>query len=264
MPLIPSTPDPGGGINRATLISLGGVLASGAVGGLLFWIVARWSGSALPSVFGQGTVFVLMFVGALAGAFGVFLLTASDLNAIRTYVFAVICGMAWQPVLGSAQRLATNAVATNQTAQIGDRVDQIKSATNSGSSQQISNAVENTVPAVNQALSLSANVSDASKKAEIIDKSKQAINELQTTSVKAPDASVEALKSISLTATNAGESGVAIHAIETLHTIGNNAERSNNPAVALKVRQSLSALAIQSRDPSVQSAARSAAVQMSH
>ena len=263
MPPTPSTPTTGTGINRATLISLAGVLASGAVGGLLFWIVAKWSGSSLPTVFGEGTVVVLMFVGALAGAFGVFLLTASDLNAIRTYIFAIICGMAWQPVLGSAQRLATNAVATNQTAQIGDRVDQIKSATNGGNSQQISAAVENTVPAVNQALNLSANVSDASKKAEIIDKSKQAISELQTTSVKAPDASVEALKSISLTATNSGESGVAIHAIETLHTIGTDAERSNNPAVALKVRQSLSALAIQSRDPTVQSAARSAAAQMS-
>jgi len=263
MPPIKSTPT-SSGISRKNLISLGGVLFSGAIGGLLFWIVAKWTGTSLPTVFGQGTVAVLMFVGAVAGAIGVYLLTASDPSAIRTYIFALICGVAWQPVIGSALHMATNAAATNQSAQIGDKVEQIKSATNGGNAQQISTAVQNTVPAVNKALNLLTTVSDASRKAEIIDQSKQAIDQLQTTSAKAPDASVEALNSISLTAANSGQSSVAIHAIETLHTIGSNANRSNNPAIALKVQQSLTTLAAQSRDPSVQTAARTAAAQIAH
>jgi len=251
-------------IDRATLKSLGGVLFAGAIGGVLFWIIAKWTGTSMPAVFGLGTVLVLMFVGALAAAFGVYLLTASDLNAIRTYVFAVICGLAWQPMIASAQRIAANATTTSQNAQVGDRVAQIKAATSSGNIQQISAAVQNSVPAINEALNHSTGASDTEKKAEIISSSKLAINEIESSAIKAPDVSVDALKNISLSAGSSGQSSVAMHAIESLHTIGGNAQRNNDKAVAQKVEQSLNALAAQSRDSSVQAAARTAASQLSH
>lgn len=260
MPATTTTSTTQSGINSTTVKSLGGVLLAGSVGGFLFWIIAKWTGTSLPTVFGQGTIAILMFVGALAGAFGVYLLTASDLNAIRTYIFAIICGLAWQPIIGAAQRMATNAAATSQNAQVGNQVALIKSAATNGSTQQISSAVENAAPAVNQALSLSTSVSDASKKAEITEQSKQAIDQVQTTSNKAPNAAVDFLKSVSLSAANSGESSVGIHAVQALQMIGK--EQSQNPAVTLKVQQSLNDLASQSRDPSIQTAARTAASEM--
>lgn len=249
------------GINPRTIRALAFVLLSGAVGGLLFWVVAKWAGTPLPTVFGRWIVLVLMFVGALAAAFGVYLLTASDLNAIRTYIFAVVCGLAWQPMIQSAIQIASNATATSRTTQVGNQVAQIKAAANGGTPQQISSAVENTALAVNHALTYSTNVTDAAKKAEMLDSSKEAINEIQSSATKAPDASVNALKTISLTAANSGDSAVAIHAIETLHTIGSEATRNNNRAVTEKVQQSLAAVAAESKDTTIRAAAKSAASQ---
>jgi len=251
------------GVSRAGVRLLCAVFLAGAVGGILYWILAKWTGTTLPTTFGPATIPVLMFIGALAAAFGVYLLTASDLNAIRTYIFAVVCGLAWQPMIASATRLATNAVASGQTAQVGANITQIKSATSGGNLQQINSAVENTASAVNGALGLSTSVTDASKKTEIADTSKQAITELQVTAVRAPDASLNALKSISLAAAKSGESSVALRAVETLHSIGSEAVSRNNTELLVKVVQSLNEVAAQSNDPSIQSAAKNAGLQLS-
>jgi hypothetical protein len=116
------------GINRSTLVPLGAVWVAGAIGGLLFFVVAKMTGTSLPAGFGFGLIPGLMFVGALAAAFGVYLLTASDLKAIRTYVFAVVCGLAWKSTIDSAISLAANATASSQTAQVGDTVNQVQAA----------------------------------------------------------------------------------------------------------------------------------------
>lgn len=246
------------GINKDALKSLGGVLFAGAVGGLLYWIVAKFTGTPLPTVFGAGTAFVLMFIGALAGTFGVYLLTASDVSAIRTYIFACVCGLAWKPIIDSAQTIATNRIATSQTQQMQDSLQQIDTATSSGSVKQIIQAVENAVPAVNQALHLSTGITDPTKKAEIVDTSKHAIAELQSSAAKAPGASVDALTKISSTAANSGEPALALRGIESLHTIGSNAFQTHNKIVVEKVTQSLSSLAAQSSDASIRTAAQAA------
>ena len=248
-------------VSRTTLEYLGGILISGAIGGLLFWVVGKWTGTPMPNVFGRGTFLALMFVGALAAAFGVFLLTASDLTAIRTYVFAVVCGLVWQPMIDSAERIATNATATSQTAEVGIQVDKVKAAAAGGNTDQIDAAIRNTTPAVNEALKLSPNLSDA-KRTEITDSSKQAINVLQSNAAAAPDATVDALKNISLTAASSGEPGVALHAVESLRAIGAAAKGKSEQKLADKAAQSLAALATQSSDLTVRNAARSAVSQI--
>ena len=90
--------------------------------------------------------------------------------------------------------------------------------------------MQDTTSAVNAALNPSASVSDTSKKTEIADSSKLAINELQSTAAKAPDASNRRLKEFILSGcwNVGGQANVAIHAVETLHTIGDDAKRKNN------------------------------------
>ncbi len=251
------------GISKENLKYLAGVLAAGAIGGLLFWVAAKWTGTPMPSAFGRGTVLALMFVGALAAAFGVYLLTASDPTAIRTYVFAVVCGLVWQPMIESAKRIATNATVTNQNARVDEKVDKIKTATTAGNVQQIDAAVRDTVPAVNEALKSSRNTANLTKKAEIANASKQAINALQSSASAAPEASVDALKNISVTAANSGEPAVAIHAVESLNAIGALAVRNRDATVANNVSKSLAAIARQSSDPSVRNAAQTAAARIS-
>jgi hypothetical protein len=253
------------GVNRSTLIPLGAVLFAGAIGGLLFFVVAKMTGTSLPAGFGFGLIPVLMFVGALAAAFGVYLLTASDLKAIRTYVFAVVCGLAWKSMIDAAVSLAANATASSQTAQVGDTVDQVQAATLNGNAQQINTAVASTVSAVNQALSYSPNVSDSSKKAEIIDTSNKAIAQLQFAADKSPDVSVDALKNISTTASSTGQTTVALQGVYALRAIGEKATSKNENSLAGRVQESLAAVAAASKNPLIQTAAKngSAAIQSS-
>ncbi len=263
MPLLTkSTQSPIRGINQSTLIALLFVLIAGAIGGLLYWITAVWTGTKLPVVFGAGTVPVLMLLGALAAAVGVYVLTASDMGAIRTYVFAILCGLAWQPMLSAGSRLASNAAASNQNAQLGQSTQQVQSATQSGNSAQVTAAVQQSVPLINKSLQLSSTVTDSAKKAEILDSSKQAITQLQASAAKAPEASAEALANVSVTASKSGQSAVALQAIDSLNTVSRDPAVKKNPALLLKLHESLTTIAAQSKDLSVQKAAKSAAAQV--
>lgn len=249
-------------ITESTLVALLFVLVSGAVGGLLYWITAKWTGTPLPVVFGAAIVPVLMLLGALAATVGVYVLTASDMGAVRTYVFALLCGLAWQPVLVAGTRIASNASASSQTAQLGQQVQQIQTADKSGNADAVSAAVQQTVPVINKALEFSTNAADPDKKTEVLDSSKQAINQLQQSAAKAPDASVDGLQNVTVTAANAGAPAVAIHGIQSLNVIGKEAMARHDLALQKKVQDSLLSIATQSKDASVQTAAKAAAAQV--
>jgi hypothetical protein len=235
-------------VGRANLRYLGFVLLAGAVGGLLYWVIAKWTGTSLPAVFGAATVPVLMFVGALAAAIGVYVLTASDLTAMRTYVFAVLCGLAWQPMIAAGSRIATNATASNQNAQLGQQVDQIKAANGSGNTQQIAASVNQTSAAVTKTLELSQTVTDPAKKTELAATSNAAIQQLQLSAAKTPDASVDALKNVSASAVSSGEPTVALNAIHSLQVIGDTAEKNHDLKLTMKVQEALKDLANRSNN----------------
>ena len=250
------------GISRASIQRLLAIAAAGAIGGFLFWVIAKLTGtSPLPVSAGFWAIPALMFLGAFAAAIGVYVLTASDTSAIKTYVFASLCGLCWQPVIASGIRMVANATATSQTAQLGSQTQLVQQATASGDVQQLTTAVQQTVPLVTQALNATAST-DTDKRNEVLDTSKQAITQLQSAAAKVPEASVEALQNISVTAANNGTPSVALHAVQSLNAIGLEAGRTQNTAVAEKVRQSLSYVEAHSKDASIQTAARNANAQL--
>ena len=251
-----------GKVNEINFQEAGMVLAAGAAGGFVFWVIAKWTGTTLPSVFGSATIPVLMFLGAIAALIGVYFLTASDTKFFRTYIFALLCGVAWEPMISSGVQIATNAAIKNQTSELGNKVQQMKDATETGNLSQITSAVQQTVPAVAAVLNNSSAVADPAKRTEIIDTSIQAIGQLQTSAAKAPDASVDALKSITLAADKSGQSAVGIDAIQSLGTIGKDAAHSNNLSLSQKIRSSLEDVAHYSNNPAIQSAAKSSLVQV--
>lgn len=258
----PNPPAPGTGVDKSAAEYLGAVLGAGGVGGLLFWVVATWTGTPLPGVFGRGTVLALIFVGAIAALIGVYLLTASDLTAMRTYVFAIVCGLAWQPMIDAGRRIATNATVTRQSADVGEKIEKLKTATRSGNQQQIDTAIKEALPAINQALKFGPEVTETSKKQEIANQSKEAIRALQAAAPAAPEASVNGLRDISLTASNSGEPNLAINAVQSLHAIGSTAAQRNDHLVVANVSGSLEAIATQSTDSGVKSAAANSASQI--
>src|SRR5215831_13005122 len=101
------------------------VALAGAAGGALFWLLAAWSGT---TTFGawpwEGQLAALMFIGSISGLFGVYLLTSSNLNSMRTYVFAIVCGLVWQPIINSARQSVNNASVTRQTAAVNTETQQ--------------------------------------------------------------------------------------------------------------------------------------------
>jgi ElaB/YqjD/DUF883 family membrane-anchored ribosome-binding protein len=138
----------------------------------------------------------------------------------------------------------------------------MKDAAQTGDVSQITNAVQQTVPAVTAVLNTSSDFADPSKSREIVDKSKQAIGQLQTSAAKAPDASVDAIKNITLAADKSGQSGVGIDGIQTLNSIAANAARTKNLPILERVRSSIEYVANNSNNPEIRSAAKSTLVQL--
>jgi hypothetical protein len=246
------------GISRASILRLLAIVAAGAIGGFLFWVIAKITGtSPLPGNPGFWTVPALMFLGAFAAAIGVYVLTASDTSAIKTYVFASLCGLCWQPVIASGIRMVGNLNATSQSEQVGSQTQLVQQADASGNVQQINTAVQQSVSLVTQALNTTTNI-DTDAKNQVVNTSKQAITQIQSAAAKAPDASVEALQNITVAAANSGSSSVALQGIQSLHTIGG----TPNHAGAAYARKSLSYIASHAKDPSIQTAARNAFAQL--
>jgi hypothetical protein len=250
------------GISRVSILRLLAIVGAGAIGGFLFWIIAKITAtSPLPGITGFWTIPALLFLGAFAAAIGVYVLTASDTSAIKTYVFASLCGLCWQLVIASGIRMIGNLNATSQSDQVGSQTQLVQQADASGSVQQLTTAVQQTTPLVTQALNSTANT-DAEAKNQVVNNSKQAINQIQSASAKAPDASVEAIQNITVSAANAGTSSVALHGVQSLSAIGLQARGKHNAAFAERIRQSLGYIATHSKDASIQSAANSAATQL--
>lgn len=184
----------------------------------------------------------LMFIGAMAAVFGVFILTASDLTVIRTYIFAVLCGFCWHSVIDTAEDWKRQQDAYNANQRQDSSTQLMETAINSGNTQQIKQAVENTQQSVTAALGLIPSVPE--KKTEITDSSKKAIN---------------ALKNTTVTAANSGDTSVALKAIDSLSVIGDSAVVQKNVVVAQTARDSLSYVANNTKDQMVKNQALTSA-----
>jgi hypothetical protein len=228
----------------------------GALGGGIFWLLGKWSGTA---TFGYlkwyGQILALGFLGGIAGLFGVYLLTASNLNAVKTYVFAIICGVVWQPIINTAIKSYSNVGVTRQVAQVSNQTDQLNSTADHGTQEQIQSAVMATVPVVTQALKQFPDVQDADKKQAIVDSSDKALVALQAAAVKAPDSSIQAIKEVGIAASEGNHADVGIHAIQSLREIGIVGAKGNHPEVTKATITALQALASSGKNPALKSAA---------
>ena len=253
IPAVDSTTE---GISPASIHRLLAVIAAGSVGGFLFWIIAKLTATSPLSVdIGFWEIPALMFLGAFSAAIGVYVLTASDTAAIKTYIFASLCGLCWQPVIASGIRMVSNATATSQSEQLGTQGELIQQATNSGNVEQLNAAVQQTPALVTQALNTTART-DSAKRSEVLDTSKRTITQLQSAAEKAPDTTVEAIQNISVSAANSGTPSVALHGVQSLANIGLRARAAQNPAVLENVRRALSYIAAHSKDASIQLSAK--------
>jgi hypothetical protein len=254
----PTPPTPQSPVNKIQVEQACYVALAGAIGGLLFWVLALYAGTVPKQIatwHWYGQVSALMFISAIAGLFGVYLLTASQVPAIRTFIFAIVCGLLWQPIIDKAKASAGSALATHQTENVNGQTALLKTASSSGNTEQVSSAVKAAVPVVTQAIKTLPDVQDAGKTQELVDSSQRAITELQAAANKAPDSSVGAIKEVGIAASEGHRTDLAMHAVQSLREIGLSAADTQRTEVVKASVDSLQELAVRSSDPEIKDAA---------
>jgi len=248
----------GSQLNKAQIVQACYVALCGAVGGLLFWALTKYAGTVPRQIAAWpwlGQISILMFFGAIAALFGVFYLTASQMPAMRTFIFAIVCGAVWQPIIDKVLASASSVSTDNQISSVHTQTEKLHSAAASGSAEQVKTAVNATLPVVTKAIQQLPEVEDAAKKEVLIENSQKAINELQLAAQKDPESSVAAIKEVGIVASHAHSTTVGISAVQSLREIGASAADNQRMDIAQKSIQSLEELAARSEDPIVKKSA---------
>jgi len=230
----------------------------GAIGGLLYWALTKYA-DTVPKQIARwpwpGQISILMFFGAIAALFGVFYLTTSQLPAMRTFIFAIVCGAVWQPIIDKVLASASSVSTEKQIKTVQSQTDHLQSAAANGSPDEVKTAVNATVPAVTKAIQQLPAVQDAAKKEALVQTSEKAISQLQVAAQKDPDSSVAALKEVGMAASHTRSTTVGVSAVQSLRDIAVSAANSKRTDVAQKSVESLEELAQKSEDPIVKKSA---------
>ena len=177
--------------------------AIGAFGGLCSFFLSRLVGAG-PFV-SRPIYFDLpgeLLFGACAALFGVYLLTASDVTASRTIVFALACGIFWAPVFSGTQAYL-NQYSTNQSvAGSAQQASSLASKIPSQTGTQADSSIQAASSQVSAALTKLPSVTSASSKQQVVNSSTQVVNSIPVS--QANTASVDALKNIGVASMKAG------------------------------------------------------------
>ncbi|HMC30254.1 MAG TPA: hypothetical protein VKL99_05425 [Candidatus Angelobacter sp.] len=244
--------------NKEQIIQACYVALFGAIGGLLFWAMTKYAGTVPRQITAwpwPAQISILMFFGAVAALFGVYYLTTSQVPAMRTFIFAIVCGVVWQPIIDKVIASASSVSTDNQISSVHTQTEQLHSAAAGGSAAQVKTAVNATIPVVTKAIQQLPDVEDAAQKEVLIENSQKAINELQLAAQKDPESSVTAIKEVGIAAGHAHSTTVGISAVQSLREIGASAANSQRPDIAQKSIASLEELAARSDDPIVKKSA---------
>lgn len=245
-------------INKEQILQACYVALCGAIGGLLFWAMTKYAGTVPKQIAGwpwPGQIAILMFFGAIAALFGVFYLTTSQLPAMRTFIFAIVCGAVWQPVIDKVLASASSVSTENQIKTVQSQTEQLRTASASGSTDQVKTAVTATVPVVTKAIQQLPNVQDAAKKEVLVESSQKALSQFQVAAQKDPESSVAAIKDVGIAASQAHSTTVGISAVQSLQEVEVAAVKNQRIDIAQKSIESLEELAAKSEDPIVKKTA---------
>jgi hypothetical protein len=218
----------------------GSFAAVGAFGGLCAFFLSRLLGAGpfVTKPFYFDLPGELLF-GACAALFGVYLLTASDVTAQRTIVFALACGIFWSPVFTGVQatfsQYSVNQDAAGNAQEASSLAGQISSQTGTQAENTINTASTKAADALTQLPS----VTSSSSKEAIVNSSTQVVNSIPVT--QANTASVDALKNIGAASQKAGTPQVTQLTVQRLQAIANQAQTPATRTAATQALQTLSA-----------------------
>jgi len=220
------------------------VFAAGALGGLASWCVQWLIGATPYDKPLYGVIPSLIVVGGLAAIFGVYLLANSDTDQVtRTLVFAVACGVFWQPVIDSARNFVSQTSAASQAASLQTASQELGqlAASNDGSVQP---KVVETSRRTADLLQKLPGLADPDLKAKVVAETMRAVDQIDAASAKAPDTSVNALQEIGVAAVKNGQITVARHVLRRLDDIA-----ARDPKVADQAKAATSSIISAAQQP---------------
>lgn len=230
----------GDSATSSTRLAVYGLFAGvGAFGGLCSFFLSRLLGAG-PFI-NRPIYFDLpgeVLFGACAALFGVFLLTASDVTATRTIVFALACGLFWSPIFTGTQSYL-NQYSTNQNvAGSAQQASSVASKISSQTGAQADSSIQSASTQITDALTKLPSVTSASSKQAVVNSSTQVVNSIPVS--QANTASVDALKNIGAASMKADTPQVTQLTVKRLQEIATQAPTPATRNAALEAAQTLS------------------------
>lgn len=176
----------------------GVITAAGAAGGLLAWLIGQGAdGLDYNWYFTFPTAII---AGAVAAGTGVYVIASTDRsNMPRALCFALLCGLAWQPVLEAGKGIVGRATVSASVTNAAAEIEKTTGKKDVGA-EDIPTLVRNTAIV---AKNLQA-VSDPKKQQDARDLAIKGIEKLDALAWKDKDATIRGLKTICEQATAGG------------------------------------------------------------
>lgn len=229
--------DSTGGSNQFRMIGI--VAGSGAVGGLVAWVLQAATGGRLLPFPWYASVLAALLLGGCAAGIGVYVLANTDLSQVgRVVFFSVVCGIGFKPVFKAGSDFLSGtlsqAQAQSKSSDVQQNTKQLSQAVANQQPQQVLAAVQKTGDTTASLVQQSASVPDEAFKAELQAKSAQAVDAIAAAASKAPDASVESLYKIGAAAKQTDQTDLTLQVLNSLRLVENSGA---DPATKNKARE---------------------------
>jgi hypothetical protein len=215
------------------------VSGSGAVGGLIAWVLQAATGGRLLPFVWYGSVPAALLLGSAAAGIGVYVLANTDQRQLgRLIFFSVLCGVSFKPVFQAGSNYLngtlSQAKAQSQLSDVQQNTQQLNQAVATQSQAQVQTAVQQTAQSTTTLVQQSASVPDESLRAELQTKSAKVVDAIAAAAPKAPEQSVRSLYAIGLAARQTNQTKLTLHVIDSLR---NYEATSTDPATKDLARQ---------------------------
>jgi hypothetical protein len=213
---------------------LWGIAGAGGFGGLLAALLTRATGVGLFAKWpAMGDVTAEIAFGIAAALFGVYLLSASDPKNARTLVFAVACGLTWQPVIAGASSYAKQYT----SGKAAGGASQAAASLSDQSAPPSPSTVQAAVSATASAVSKLQEITDPEDRSAILNASQSVIENVSKSSTTDPSVKIQALKDIGMASLSSNSPTVSLQAIQPLSALADSKDRATSAAATSALQQ---------------------------
>ncbi len=199
--------------SRSTLFITSAV--AGALGGTLSWLYPLLATQS-PIPFRFLPIFGAVVFGIVAGWIGIFLANTDTTDVYRCFVYALVCGMFWKPIIDGGQSLINEAEKAKPTLQAQDLAPDVTKAAEALKKADPAALLANLNTATSAGVKLAAlvpQIQDSAVRAEAEAALQQLVTAVGEAGSKDPKGAVQSLTAIAERAAQSGTSQVGRNAM---------------------------------------------------